>query len=574
MRTPSNFVLFSVCSLFLLSACGGNSNDVSAQTTSLNPPSADYFPDSLTIIEGQMAEMIYDGVYHVSIAQSEPNTATVLFFSYKYDNALRIIAPNVHQDTVVDVTVSFRDPQGNDTQEEVQLTFAKHSLNISESLDMFYSFAGGSAIYDDVYLDPAGVPLVFTQGDYQYIPTHIAAYAYSYHYDYFANGNEGSLDKFLTVAQWLKDNCVYTEYGFCTHRYAIENAYYEVYDDWPSAMAQGQAMFVLLAAGYYTQDITYIETAYDMLSAFGYFSEQKGLSSMRDGKLWYEEYASETIDSGVLNGFLFAMAGIYSFDRLYPEVDLAGKLFEQGIDVLVQQLPLYDMGFSTFYNVVQDADRENLISSAMAGSIDGYHELHVYQLAWVYAQTQHPMVYEYLLRYLAYDFGRLDVLGSRTDFDKFVAVNASREAVSGYGAERLTDKNWTYGRYWSSLEPNAQIELTVNEDVLDTDRIDSVVLVFLSEASIPETLNVYFVDEQGESSFAGTFGVLSDGEILRTVQVGDDTAVVVKTELNLPVVSNRITLQFDNADLIALREINVLYDRVELAQYLIGLYER
>jgi heparosan-N-sulfate-glucuronate 5-epimerase len=226
-------------------------------------------------------------------------------------------------------------------------------------------------------------------------PVTVSKYAHDLYANYRSSGNVDVLDKFYINANWLRDNCVYTKYGFCSWR--TEPAYtpYETGTDWPSAMAQGQAISVMISAYSLTQDTNYLKVAQDAMAAFFYPANVKGVKSDWDGGVWYEEYASEN-PAHVLNGFIVAMAGIYDAVELLDN-ESAKIAFDLGIENLKTKLTRYDVDFTSLYDQNDQQLRfANANANAKARSLDGYHELHILQLAWLYQKSSRSAIFSYV----------------------------------------------------------------------------------------------------------------------------------------------------------------------------------
>lgn len=524
-----------------------------------------YIEDNLYFSEGEyrfIKPKNASFVKHIDIGSD-----SVIFAKF-VNGQLYIVAPNIDQITEINLEFTIELNDGTSLREQTKLEITPINLNIPETRPLPYAFASTIGAYDDVSLDSNGVPLYNYKGEITYHPAYIAAYAYNHYRDYYYYENESSKKKFLDASMWLRDQCVYTTYGFCSYRYFIENEYYEVYSDWTSAMAQGQALSSLIAASYLTNDTSYLDVAYDALSAFGYLAKDKGVMSFRSDLLWFEEYVSETLDSGVLNGFLFAMAGINHLLINFPEISLASEFFDNGVSVLESEIDQFDMHFTSHYNVNLDSDKVDQIASAMGSGFDAYHELHIAQLAWMLEKTSSKIIQQMYSKFIMYDFGPLHLgqLSGTGFMKKFNAVDGSPPINSDYGLGRLTDENWTYGAYWSTKVNSAHLEIVLNEDVLETDFLTHLVLVFLDESQVPPSIEIQSLGEDGSSGDKQSYSMTDAGVSTQIFQVANFQSVVKIIEINYPVSSTKIRIGLNNSGIIALREINVFYERTSLAE--------
>lgn len=119
---------------------------------------------------------------------------------------------------------------------------------------------------------------------------------------------------------------------------------------WYSAMAQGQAMSLLVRAYLVTRQPPYLNTALKALALFKKSSSEGGIRTRFADKFsWYEEYPTAK-SSFVLNGFIYSLFGIYDVFKVSNDSD-AKALFLDGILSLKHMLPLFDTGSGTVYDL-------------------------------------------------------------------------------------------------------------------------------------------------------------------------------------------------------------------------------
>ncbi|MFC0445705.1 D-glucuronyl C5-epimerase family protein [Pseudidiomarina halophila] len=406
------------------------------------------------------------------------------------DAHVEFVAPNVVSDDEMLITVNLQDG------ESVTRSLLVKNLEppIFYSLPRSYPLESGRIEkHANAPRDANGVPL-FVYGDEQvYFHVYISKIAQVYYQYIRANNLPGAeTQEFLAMADWLRDNCVYTAYGFCSWQATFDIPAYSLPDNWTSAMAQGQAITVLLSAYALTQDETYFNTMSDALSAFNYPVEEKGVFADFEGHRFYQEYGSEDRPANVLNGFLFAMAGLYDVWDLSGS-ETAHQAFEQGLESLKNVISLYDLGFTTRY----DYSHLNQIASTKGGGNgDLYHEIHISQLAWLYTVTRESWVLDYLKKFLSYDTGGLTAFGmlagpSLKITDVQVSSSVSAET---HGPNYLTDSNWTWRRYWSSVQTPTTVKLTLNNGSTGSLDINEIRLTSLRENTLPSSISVFECD--------------------------------------------------------------------------------
>ncbi|KAK3788008.1 hypothetical protein RRG08_042296 [Elysia crispata] len=127
----------------------------------------------------------------------------------------------------------------------------------------------------------------------------------------------------------------------------------ELPPNWYSAMAQGQAMSVLVRAYNLTQEAKYLEAAVGALALFTRESTDGGVRTRFLGQLdWYEEYPTSPA-TFVLNGFIFSLLGLYDVQKTAggDGQRLAQQLWTSGLFSLKKLLGLFDTGEGTLYDL-------------------------------------------------------------------------------------------------------------------------------------------------------------------------------------------------------------------------------
>lgn len=168
---------------------------------------------------------------------------------------------------------------------------------------------------------------------------------------------------------------------------------------WYSAMAQGQAMSTLVRAYLLTRDPAFLSAALRATGPLKRTSEQHGVKAVFMNKFdWYEEYPTSP-SSFVLNGFIYALIGLYDVaetagDKLGRE---AGVLFSRGMESLKAMLPLFDTGSGTVYDL-----RHFVLGTAPNVARWDYHTTHINQLQLLASIDNAPIFREYLKRWKTY----------------------------------------------------------------------------------------------------------------------------------------------------------------------------
>ncbi len=217
--------------------------------------------------------------------------------------------------------------------------------------------------------DGDGVPTVtLSNGHTVYFPIHVAQMALGT-YDLWLEKSDAEQQRtFLRLAGWLNQN-INENGGWKNPWEFLRPTSLSNY----SAMAQGEAISVLIRAYRITKDKSFMESsekAYQFLiSPVG----EGGCTYYIDKQIYLEEYP-EYPRSTVLNGYIFALFGVYDFMLVTGGEDVKRFFFDCST-TLEKNLHLYDTGFWTYY------DQLGTISSPF------YHSLHISLLDALYLIT-------------------------------------------------------------------------------------------------------------------------------------------------------------------------------------------
>ena len=167
---------------------------------------------------------------------------------------------------------------------------------------------------------------------------------------------------------------------------------YNITAPWISGMAQGEALSVLLRASQITGEKKYFETAQLAWRIFDVTVKDGGvISKYGDNSPVIEEYPSSNFPSFVLNGFLFAIFGIYDYS-IYTQESDPQKKFLLYINSLKKNLFRYDCGYWTYYD----------LAHPLRLAAKHYHKIHIEQLKSIYKITNESVFQEYYLRWQNY----------------------------------------------------------------------------------------------------------------------------------------------------------------------------
>lgn len=566
--------IFATLTFILVCGCG-------SENTKLSKPNfvSKIVSSSTNFQEGERGTLSIatniTGEFSVDWQQeSGPKT----YFIVKNDNSIDFISPSIDSDAEIEFSAVI-------TTLDQQSAKALIAFNVSNlKIEPITTIPKPNVFSDPNYLkhevrnfDSTGIPMLTRSGEDYYYSVAIAAYGYdlykALYKNYLSKGlvNNELQDKFIIVAEWLKDNCVYTEYGFCSFRSYFDIDIYRINTDWTSAMGQGQALSVLAAAHYLTGDQRYAEVAFDALAAFLYPIHEKGVTADFEGQLWYEEYGSEEMPVHVLNGFIFSLSGIYDLNRIYND-QVSSKILNVGIESLKNNIKYYDWNFTSLYSYSPLYH----LASAKSGP-DAYHELHIFQLAWLYNVTGEDVFKTYAAKFLAQDMAGIKTIPEFYDMSrKILQVEASKtiDAVN-YGVDKVYDGYWSYRNYWSSYRFPVDLKFTLNSNIIDAGMLDRIILTSTTEEDFPSAFSLIEISDSGEETI-----LLEDISISNTPvatyqhQVDVHKSFTVTFDVSVPITTNKMILRIAGADegLVRIREVDFQYDRETVLESIIGFY--
>lgn len=226
--------------------------------------------------------------------------------------------------------------------------------------------------------------------EFNYYPVSIALYALGNFEVYLDTKNLDCKEKFLKQADWLVNNIKIKPKGFGIWEHNFILPYYDFKIPWIHGMAQGLAISVLLRAYQLTSDKKYLNATEKAYKVFEVDIANGGVRFVdEECNAWIEEYAILP-PPHVLNGFIFALFGIYDFYRVTKDED-ALNLFKKEIVTLEKNIQGYDIGYWSLYNLLDKTP-----------AAKSYHELHIKQLNVLYNLTKKEIFNEYATRWEKY----------------------------------------------------------------------------------------------------------------------------------------------------------------------------
>lgn len=170
---------------------------------------------------------------------------------------------------------------------------------------------------------------------------------------------------------------------------------------WYSAMAQGQAMSLLVRAAHHSGDSRYLKAAVRATTLFSVNATRGGVRTYFPGGLvWYEEYPTDP-SLFVLNGFIYSLLGLYDLKEFsLGSSNNSGYLYEDGMKSLKKLLPLYDTGWGSLYDL-----RHFTTHVAPNRARWDYHTTHITQLLLLASIDPDPVISSTAQRWKDYMVG-------------------------------------------------------------------------------------------------------------------------------------------------------------------------
>jgi hypothetical protein len=222
--------------------------------------------------------------------------------------------------------------------------------------------------------DPEGIPYKVVNGKNYYSPGNLAGDGLRFVDAYVRTGDPAYLDRAAIRARKLvalgqmRGGARYFPYPF---DYPNER----LVAPWYSAYSQGLALSLFVRLYRATGEWQYVETARAVALSFRQVGSARApagstpwVAYVPSGYLWLEEYPAAT-PTHVLNGFNFALFGLYDYERLTRDptatVLLQGALKTMRTYAAVYRVP----GGISYYDLVHRTQHAH------------YHTIHIWQLA-------------------------------------------------------------------------------------------------------------------------------------------------------------------------------------------------
>jgi hypothetical protein len=202
--------------------------------------------------------------------------------------------------------------------------------------DRWPTFAPGQSTTGATFIGPEGVPQVQYSWGVEDNPVTVSHWALQHWSWWLGRGDEADRETTVRAADWLLAK--QRTDGAFTYAFDVDGGGVPMRAPWLSAMAQGEAISVLVRAYSVASDERYLDGARLALEPFTKTYDGGGVRAEWDGLTWFEEYPGES-PKHVLNGFEVALIGLHDLSDLDP---LAADLFAEGAAALDAKIATFD----------------------------------------------------------------------------------------------------------------------------------------------------------------------------------------------------------------------------------------
>ncbi|HNW60730.1 MAG TPA: D-glucuronyl C5-epimerase family protein [bacterium] len=237
--------------------------------------------------------------------------------------------------------------------------------------------------------DAAGVPRVdYGAEGLRYNPITIAQYGLFSLQRFAEEARDADRARALSCAVWLAANARPAGCGSLAWIYDFSLPFYGPDAPWISAMAQGEAVSLLVRCHVLEQRSDFLDIARSAIRLLDLPVAEGGtLGRLPGGDPWFEEYPTEPA-SHVFNGHLFALLGAADWAD-HSDLPEAWQRYERGLASIERNWRLWDRGFWTRY----DLHPTNRLASRM------YQRVHVRLMRLLAERTGRPLFFQVARRW-------------------------------------------------------------------------------------------------------------------------------------------------------------------------------
>ncbi|MDX1701805.1 MAG: D-glucuronyl C5-epimerase family protein, partial [Melioribacteraceae bacterium] len=185
-----------------------------------------------------------------------------------------------------------------------------------------------SIIYNDEGIPMNPTYIDVKDKDYVYYPITIGQVGLSVFHTYLKSGSDNDKKRFLKFPEWFAQNVILDEKLGAYWLTEVSLPQYRNSGPWQSAFVQSRAISNLLRGFQLTGKKEFADLAESALIPFTIPVSEGGVTSFTEFGPYYEEYTA-SVPVCVLNGMIFSLCGVADYMRVFPDSNLAEKLFNE-----------------------------------------------------------------------------------------------------------------------------------------------------------------------------------------------------------------------------------------------------
>jgi len=235
-------------------------------------------------------------------------------------------------------------------------------------------------------LDKDSIELWVYRGGEYYHPTYISRRCQEFIATYYETGEKRYLERAERYARGLLSKCLVFDgipYATCNFRYALHGDSALLFEaPWFSGMSQGEMLMVMVRLYEMTGNEEYLDISHRLFRAFcrlKRFHKEWVARIDSAGYYWIEEYPLEHIDCRTLNGFIYALYGIYDYYRVTGSPE-GRMIYEMSLTTLKNYIPYFRQRGQTSLYDLGPAHPAN----------KAYHYLHIQMMQYLERMTGDP----------------------------------------------------------------------------------------------------------------------------------------------------------------------------------------
>ena len=247
--------------------------------------------------------------------------------------------------------------------------------------------------FQSYIFDQKGIPQVncFGKTGVYYNPITIAQYGLYLLGKWETLGKESARRLAFECGNWLVQNGQPYKFGSIAWIYDFDLIFYNRQAPWISAMAQGEAISLLIRLNILQGNDSFLSTVKKAMNVFRHPVEEGGvLDYLENGSVVFQEYPSVP-PAHVFNGHVFSLLGLWDYAQFLQDKEMK-DLAQAGLRSLEKNWGLWDTGYWTRY----DLFGPQRLASPM------YHELHIRQLKVLARLFDKPNLLNVALRWEKY----------------------------------------------------------------------------------------------------------------------------------------------------------------------------